>query len=233
MTELEWRHAVEPQKMLKHLTGTAGERKLRLFAVACCRSIWYIIPKTPHQAALSVGERYADGLVDAQALEAAVREVPKVHIGDNAETDPYHLDCWRCDAVRSAIAPGKFGTASAGSVCELASQAAAMVASYSAGLNSLSDIARRREQQRQASLLREIFGNPFRPTVMNPNWLSDEGLALAREIYEQRQFDRLPELARKLEAAGCNNLEILTHFKNDRGHVAGCWAIDLLLGRTL
>jgi hypothetical protein len=228
MTELEWRHAVEPQKMLKHLTGTAGERKLRLFAAACCRNIWYIIPKTPHQAALSVGERYADGIVDEQALEAAVKDVPKVHIGDNAEADPYHLDCWRCDAVRSAIAAGKFGTASAGSVCELASQAAAMVASYAAGLNSLSDIARRREQQRQAALLREIFGNPFRPTAVNPIWLDDESTALANAIYDERQFDRLPELAAKLEAAGCDRPEILTHFKNDRGHVAGCWALDLV-----
>ncbi|HWE97158.1 MAG TPA: hypothetical protein VG269_24575 [Tepidisphaeraceae bacterium] len=230
MTELEWRHAVEPQKMLKHLTGSAGERKLRLFAAACCRSIWYIIPKTPHQAALSVGERYADGIVDEQALEAAVKDVPKVHIGDNAEADPYHLDCWRCDAVRSAIAPGKFGTASAGSVCELASQAAAMVASYAAGLNSLSDIARRREQQRQAALLREIFANPFRPAAPNPNWLDDEGIALANAIYDERQFDRLPELAAKLEAAGCDRPEILAHFKNDRGHVSGCWALDLVRG---
>jgi hypothetical protein len=211
MTELEWRHAVEPQKMLKHLTGTAGERKLRLFAAACCRSIWYIIPKMPHQAALSVGEQFADGIVDEQALGAAVRDVPKVHIGDNAEADPYHLDCWRGDAVRSAIAPGKFGTASAGSVCELASQAAAMVASYAAGLNSLSDIARRREQQRQAALLREIFGNPFRPVAANPTWLNDEAVALANAIYDGRQFDRLPELAAKLEAAGCDRPYNITH----------------------
>src|SRR5262245_4243425 len=40
MTEQEWLQATDPQRMLSFLHGRASERKLRLFAVACCRWGW-------------------------------------------------------------------------------------------------------------------------------------------------------------------------------------------------
>ena len=41
MTESEWITATAPQPMLESLRGRADNRKLRLFAVACCRRIWH------------------------------------------------------------------------------------------------------------------------------------------------------------------------------------------------
>jgi hypothetical protein len=55
--------------------------------------------------------------------------------------------------------------------------------------------------------------------------------SLASSIYQEHAFDRLPILADALEEAGCNNAEILSHCRNGE-HARGCWAVDLLLGKS-
>ncbi len=80
-------------------------------------------------------------------------------------------------------------------------------------------------------LIREVFGNPFRPVALDPAWLTSDVLALARGIYTDRAFDRMPILADALQDAGCNNDDILNHCREPGTHVRGCWVVDLLLGK--
>ncbi len=87
------------------------------------------------------------------------------------------------------------------------------------------------EEQGQCSLIRDIFGNPFRPVAFDPKWRSETAVALAAAIYEERAFDRLPILADALEEAGCDHADILTHCRGDGPHVRGCWVVDGVLGK--
>ena len=81
--------------------------------------------------------------------------------------------------------------------------------------------------------LREVFGNPFRPVTFDPAWLTSDVLALARGIYEERAFDRMPILADALQDAGCECDDILNHCRDANAtHVRGCWALDLVLGKA-
>ena len=86
----------------------------------------------------------------------------------------------------------------------------------------------------QAALLRDIFGNPFRPVAIEHGWLTwNDGTIpkIAQAIYDDRAFDRLLVLADALEEAGCTNADLLNHCREPGPHVRGCWVVDLVLGR--
>ena len=87
--------------------------------------------------------------------------------------------------------------------------------------------------QGSCEALRDIFGNPFRPVKLYPSWLTSTVVALARGIYDERAFDRMPILASVLQDAGCNNAEVLNHCRDEKQmHFRGCWVVDMLLGKT-
>jgi hypothetical protein len=89
-------------------------------------------------------------------------------------------------------------------------------------------------QQAQVMLLRDIFGNPFRPVSLNPAWLTGNDCTvkkIAQAIYDERAFDRLPILADALEESGCTDTDILNHCRQPGEHARGCWVVDLILNK--
>ena len=181
-------------------------RKRRLFACACCRRIRRLLDREG-VARVEAAERFADdpaghdGLVGLCDATAAAAGAPRAAA----------LAACRNDDV--------------GTVRFAAHQAVFAVA------ERFRDPVWASEKKEQADLLRDIAGNPFRPLVVDPRWLTSTAVALARAIYAGRAFDRLPILADALEEAGCDDPDILTHLRGDGPHVRGCWAVDLVLGR--
>lgn len=77
MTETEWVACIDPEVMLTHLRGRAGERKWRLFAVGCCRRVWHLLDR-PSRKAVDAAERYADGRLTLERLRRAYRRASTV-----------------------------------------------------------------------------------------------------------------------------------------------------------
>jgi hypothetical protein len=95
------------------------------------------------------------------------------------------------------------------------------------------------EEVIQSRLVRDIFGNPFRPMSLNPSWQTPNVVSLAQAAYDNRILpagtldpDRLGILADALEDAGCTDPVILDHLRGPGPHVRGCFVIDALLGKT-
>jgi len=223
MTEAEWLECTEVARMLEFLRDKARARKLRLFACACCRRIWHLLKDERSRKAVEVAERFAEGTATEQELNEAEDDANDVwgefvYADENvtdAETDASDAACGAACYAEAAIS-------SAGA----ASEYAAGALSYEGKLAA--------EQDAQARVLRDLFGNPFRPVTVNPAWLRwNEGILrrLAESIYHERAFDRLPVLADALEDAGCDDADILSHCRGPGPHVRGCWALDLLLGK--
>jgi hypothetical protein len=159
MTEGEWDACTKPATMLAFLrdSGRASDRKLRLFAVACCRRIWPLLTDERARKAVEVVEQFADGLVGEQALAAAAFEV-RMALSDPAS--PASLQ-----AATGAIWLDAFA----------ASHYAAFAA---AGISNAIRFPLLREVRDvewvgQAAMLRDLFGPlPFREVVVASSLLT-------------------------------------------------------------
>jgi hypothetical protein len=269
MDEAEWLQAVDPEAMLRHLGSDASERKVRLFMFACVRRFWNRISDPRLIEVIRIAERHTDGEVAREELGFAVTDA------NRARTKHDQLSHAIYDSAR--YSPGKPALFAPAVVRNLQAFAAKVIAPGNT-LSSMSRfdggkpvhveiplnpwrVAREAvndlERSNQCRLLRDIFGNVFRPISMLPEWLTPEVISLANSIYQARLFERLPELAALLENSGCTNAEILDHcrqceipaiiqaigqswhyadfaayFQNYGEHVRGCWVIDSILGKT-
>ena len=236
MTEQDWLTASDPEPMLKFLLAKPNERRLRLFALACCRSIWHLLGNPACRKAIEVAEMYADGLTSAEELEAA----------HNAAREGTRHDFriarnqGNAGVLKAISFATSFATSPSASFLSDVSAKNAFGASYLYSIaysekHPIADWmkaweeAAAVERRKQCGLIHEIFGNPFRSVKIHSTWLSPAVLRLAETTYGDRAFERMPILGDALEEAGCSNAEILEHCRGPGPHVRGCWLIDLLL----
>jgi hypothetical protein len=82
----------------------------------------------------------------------------------------------------------------------------------------------------QVALLRDLFGNPFRPIRIEPGWLTQPVRTLAHLVRTERAFELMPILGDALQDAGCERAEVLEHCYGPGPHAVGCWLVDSLSG---
>lgn len=73
----------------------------------------------------------------------------------------------------------------------------------------------------------------FLPKGFEPNWKTSDVVGVARGIYDDRAFERMPILADALMDAGCNDEELLTWMQR-LDHTwwhRGCFILDTILGK--
>jgi hypothetical protein len=225
MNETEWLAANIPSYMLDHLRGKAGGRKLRLFACACCGRVRDLLRRidTRLWQVVEVAEREIEG----QALSKEVRRaLANCSCCRGLEHYEQSAQGSACRAVRALEESDPWNAATE------ASRGAAGLVGFANEERSDAVVV---EWRAQAALLRDLFGNPFRPTRLLLSALTDpEGAVgkLARTIYRERTFADLPVLADALEEAGCADEEVLEHCRAPTEHARGCWVVDTVLGKS-
>jgi hypothetical protein len=220
VTEDKWLACTAPREMLNHLDPLlrqlalqVSRRKLRLFACACCRRVWHLLGYETLRRAVEAAEHHADGLFTDAELEMARTAIHyERRAGHQAK-----------DAVLNATGPGflAYAVSTVAAAVDLVRRHARPVTLNSAAA----------ERAAQAALVRDVFGNPFRPRQVDPHWASRGDAAVAKlalAIYDEHRFEDMPILADALEDAGCRDEEILAHCRGGGGHVRGCWLLDLV-----
>jgi hypothetical protein len=219
MTERDWLASNNPVRLLEHALPRSSHRKLRLFAAACARSVLPVLhdeEAARTTRAIELVEQITEDGTGADQLRQLANEFFGGPAGTYAGTGWPSIPS--IALARSAVARHVRWTARR-----------IIESGYAAGR---SRVARRQLSLGWSHLLRDLFGPSFScPITADPRWLTSDALGLARGIYDERAFDRMPILADALLDAGCDQEELLTHCRSAGPHVRGCWAIDLILGK--
>jgi hypothetical protein len=214
MTEKEWLRCTDLKRMLTFAQGKLSDRRLRLFACACCRRTWKSLTLKPVRSAVGAAERYAEGSATERELDDAHRAgiaayTRMLHRTVKKMRDPeYALKMYRLARAVNTAHTGLFQVK--------------MIEGFGDD-EALKAVG--------PALLRCVGGNPFRPVTADPTWLSSDVVALARGISEGGAFDRLPVLADALLDAGCDDPDVLGHCRSAGPHDRHCWVIDSVLGK--
>lgn len=230
MTESEWWSATEPRLLVDWLffDALASDRKLRLFAVACCDLLRHLVANPDVLAALDLAEAFADERIDEAVLEVASRTLWEAyHARNNThgcfEALSEEANDAECACLHTSLPEVSRDRDGHSDLYPRLPEAVGLVCRINSTPTSLGHLT---------CLLHDIFGPlPFRDIAINPSWLTSDVQLLARGIYDDKAFDRMPILADALQDAGCDNEYILSHCRTEQTHVRGCWVIDLLLGK--
>lgn len=246
MTEAEWLACEEPGPMLDFLKGKASDRKVRLFSISCCRRIWQFLDSPSSRNVVEVMEQVVEGAALEAHLEAAAEGAKAYR--DSARGRRSEIGCGAAFAAASITEdyPGEEEVWSASRTALCTQNCFGWVAYEVCISDQQEERARLAQETADAAegmvlshVLRDIIGNPFLPKRLSPRYATADVVRLAAMAYDVRALPsgeldsaRLAVLSDALEDAGCTDADILSHLRLPGPHVRGCWALDLLLGKS-
>jgi hypothetical protein len=222
MNLASWQTSKDPGEMLAALPGKVSERKLRLFACACCRRAWHLLPEEPSRRAVEIAESHADGATTAEELaqaRAAARQVTwgriqQVHslastscVSQNArsawalvwaacaaeEAADAHVWSEWTPGVGQEVNPSQSLALRTAQVVSWAKTVAEEQGLWSKdGLPSLRNFDD--EEDYQCELLRDVFGSVICPVWIDPKWLSFRSGTVARMALAIHEEARFEDL---------------------------------------
>src|SRR5262249_24724485 len=148
----------------------SSDRKLRLFGCACCRRVWQRMFDSRSRRAVEVMERFIEGEATVEDLDAARREAGEAEEAQRAARNrpgasvaalalvlapQWTPDNWPC--IYSVTYQAADAAASGAEVA--GKNKREREENYTHGHNE--------EEAAQCVLLRDIFGNPFRPVRLD------------------------------------------------------------------
>jgi hypothetical protein len=214
MTPEEWHASDDVLLLLQAAAGTASDRRLRVYMLACCESVTPPLTVNCFERAVHLLRQQIAGPV----YPRAVRRVQEAIRAERAGlTLPSDLDEW-IDAAELVVISLNPHTA-------WLLTASLLQASSNEPLPPIA----LRQSRKYADLVREVIRPPH-ATPFADGWRTETVRLLADAIHTDQAFDRLPIHADALEEAGCDNAELLAHCRGPGPHVRGCWALDLVRG---
>jgi hypothetical protein len=209
-----------------HHSGKPQDRKSRMYLLACARRQWPRLPAAC-RAVVELAERFTDDPRGAAELGKAVAPVAERLF--NSEGEPDDLE----EAAAALAALGHPVPADAATQKPDGQSwrglAALVYLPFESRTPSFGWVP---PEFHSTRLLREVFGNPCRYLPLDPSWRTDTALALARQMYDARDFGAMPILADALQDAGCDSEDLLNHCRDAKQeHVRGCWVVDLVLDK--
>jgi hypothetical protein len=235
MTEAEWMAGRNILKMLGCFFEHSTHRKNALFACACSRQVWNVMPRFCREALLAV-ERYLEGQAAEEELVDSFagfqpRSVDSEMTGSLQAVNAIEYLGWRWSWGWRNQRPNPESYLHRPCMQPYETSQVARSVAESLAKSIPWDTARKS----QIPLLYELMGNPYRPvepcTLDVMAWNGGTVPKVAETIYRDRDFESMPILADALEDAGYTDSTILEHLRLSTTHQLGCWALDYLLGK--
>src|SRR5262245_40848626 len=197
---------------------TLGPRRWRLYLAACCRELFGNKPPKRVLEAFDITDRFADtGKTKAALAKARSLGYPN----PNANPPDTTLDNFDLEYLGN----------SSELLEELFKEKLENDVLPRMGMSAQWDLRMKFPASR--AMLQRVLTEFEAPANagkrFDPAWRTSDVLGLARGIYRERAFDRMPILSDALLDAGCADKEILAHCRAKTAHVRGCWLLDLIL----
>jgi hypothetical protein len=214
MTEAEWLASDDVWAMVRDVAPRTTDRKFRLFGVACCRLLGRVPANPEFIEALEAAEEFVDRKANKAALRRARQAVRSVR--PQSWGGRKSAECWAALRLAELAATEKMSWTVLGELDEFVTR----------------DLIPEKSRPPGPALARCLFGNLYGAPKLGVGEKSSNVLELARAVYDDRAFERLPILADALEESGCVDAGILAHCREDSVHARGCWVLDLILGKS-